>query len=333
MTDFTGNLIAQAHGTRVSIDHLVQHGRVEEADAERAQVRVRIGDPDNPQGSLLTGWILWAPLAASDNHVTQWDMPAVGETVMVVCPSGNVANAVVALREWGRFGHPPITPQIPHPFRPGVHPVVAAPDTPDLDDEELQAERPRRGAQSIRLWGDGSWVRYDRIAGELLAVMRDGTVLRYHSDQKLLDVTVFDGSIMRYEAAGPTQEPEQDRAPAPEGTGDESEPPQAPARNREVGRLEINIIGDVKLRASRNMSIEADGWMSIMAQEDLQVRSDQRAVVSGASAARLQSPAGGVSVVGEGGDTYIAGNAMVWYYTAGDLPGGLRGDVDFDARI
>lgn len=78
-TDF-----AMAEGVRTA-ENAIRIGTVEELDADIARVRIKIGD-------LLTDWIPWLTHRAG-NDVSWW-CPSKGEQMLVLSPSGDLAQAV-----------------------------------------------------------------------------------------------------------------------------------------------------------------------------------------------------------------------------------------------
>lgn len=71
----------------------IKRGTVHEADYEKARVRVLVGDPDDDEGHLITGW-LPMPGARSRND-SEWHPLEVGEGVIVLSESGELQNGVV----------------------------------------------------------------------------------------------------------------------------------------------------------------------------------------------------------------------------------------------
>jgi phage baseplate assembly protein V len=71
----------------------IKFGTVHEADYARARLRVLIGDEDDPDGHLITGW-LPMPGARARND-TDWHPLEVGERVAVLSESGETQNGVV----------------------------------------------------------------------------------------------------------------------------------------------------------------------------------------------------------------------------------------------
>ncbi len=68
--------------------NIVRLGTVEEADFDKARVRIRCGD-------MLTGWLPWLTGRAGKDK--DWWAPDIGEQVMVLSPSGEPAQGVVLL--------------------------------------------------------------------------------------------------------------------------------------------------------------------------------------------------------------------------------------------
>jgi phage baseplate assembly protein V len=71
----------------------IEVGKVHEVDYAKAKVRVMIGDEDDDEGHLVTGW-LPMPGARSKND-SDWHPLEVGEGVVVLAPSGELQNGVV----------------------------------------------------------------------------------------------------------------------------------------------------------------------------------------------------------------------------------------------
>ena len=68
------------------LNNILRVGNVAEVDHERARCRVAIGD-------LKTAWLKWFTDAASDDST--WWAPKIGEQVMVLSPSGEMAQGAV----------------------------------------------------------------------------------------------------------------------------------------------------------------------------------------------------------------------------------------------
>jgi phage baseplate assembly protein V len=69
------------------ISNAIRYGKVAEADYEKALIRVELQD-----GELLSDWIPWITLRAGGDQF--WWAPEVGEVMLLLAPSGELANAV-----------------------------------------------------------------------------------------------------------------------------------------------------------------------------------------------------------------------------------------------
>ncbi len=143
-----------------NIHSLVRYGVVEQADYLKRVLRVRIGRKEDPGGSILTGWIPFMADRALNLGSATWDPPEVGENVTLLCPSGEINEAIVLNgARYGTLGIPP----------------VAIP----------------RGTVHRRQFVDGTFLEYDRLHSRLRAFfLITGTTLEYDQlNQKLfLDV-------------------------------------------------------------------------------------------------------------------------------------------------
>lgn len=71
------------------LENLIRIGTIAEVDvADASAPRVRVQD-----GDLLTGWVPFGALRAGTARV--WSVPTVGEQVLLLSPSGDMASAVV----------------------------------------------------------------------------------------------------------------------------------------------------------------------------------------------------------------------------------------------
>jgi phage baseplate assembly protein V len=68
------------------ISNLIRIGTVEEVDVDAVCVRVKSGDN-------LTGWIHWISTRAGTTKI--WNPPTIGEQVVLLSPSGDLAQALV----------------------------------------------------------------------------------------------------------------------------------------------------------------------------------------------------------------------------------------------
>jgi phage baseplate assembly protein V len=69
------------------LSNVIRYGVVAEADYAQALIRLELQD-----GELLTDWIPWVTLRAGPDRF--WWAPEVGEVMLVLAPSGELANAV-----------------------------------------------------------------------------------------------------------------------------------------------------------------------------------------------------------------------------------------------
>ena len=67
--------------------NFIRYGVVAEADYEKGLLRVELQD-----GELLSDWIPWITLRAGNDRF--WWAPEVGEVMLLLAPSGELANAV-----------------------------------------------------------------------------------------------------------------------------------------------------------------------------------------------------------------------------------------------
>lgn len=68
------------------INNLVRIGTVTEVDVARARARVKAGDN-------VTGWQPW--VSARTGTTLEWNPPTVGEQVVLLSPSGDLAQAII----------------------------------------------------------------------------------------------------------------------------------------------------------------------------------------------------------------------------------------------
>jgi phage baseplate assembly protein V len=69
------------------IQNLICYGKVVEADYPNEVVKVEISGRES-------AWLRWAENSAAGDR--SWDAPEIGEQVVVLCPSGNPANGIIA---------------------------------------------------------------------------------------------------------------------------------------------------------------------------------------------------------------------------------------------
>lgn len=150
----------------------IKFGVVAEADYATAKVRVKIGDEDDEEGHLVTGWLPMAGGRARGD--SDWHPLEVGERVMVLSESGELQNGMV--------------------LPAGLY----------SDDDPAPGDK-------AGLWrkkfGDDGKIEYDRDTGEFMveaiakATIKVGDTIAEVSDGKVLleiagtSVEVTDGTI------------------------------------------------------------------------------------------------------------------------------------------
>lgn len=113
------------------VSDVVRHGTVVEADYSKspARLRVGIGDPDDAEGYIKTGW-----LPMKTGRSDEWNPLKVGESVTVIAEGGELQNGVV----------------LPGSITNEDHPNVG-------DRADLYRKR----------FGDGGEIEYDETSGTL----------------------------------------------------------------------------------------------------------------------------------------------------------------------
>lgn len=115
---------------------LINVGRVAELDPEAARVRVEFGD-------ILTDWLPWLTARAGTDRT--WWAPEPGEQVLILAPSGELAQAVV-LPAIYRDAYP--APE-DSPDRPGIIFADGAAVQYDRESHALWAHLPAGGTITI----------------------------------------------------------------------------------------------------------------------------------------------------------------------------------------
>ena len=113
------------------IENLVRLGTIAEVDVVKARARVKSGE-------LLTTWLPWLALRAGADR--EWNPPTVGEQVLLLSPSGQLAQGIVLT---GLFS------------------------------ETNPANGDRTGLHRTT-YRDGAVIEYDSLASHLRAVLPDG---------------------------------------------------------------------------------------------------------------------------------------------------------------
>lgn len=137
---------------------LVKVGRVVEVDYSAALARVGIGDEEDPEGYVLTGWIPWKGGRAGGD--TEWHPPEVGEVVEVHSEGGELQNGII---------------------QPGA-----------LYTEESPAPGDRAGLWRKR-FKDGAIIEYDRETHEMTLDATDAGAVTLRAGG--CEVTLRDGVI------------------------------------------------------------------------------------------------------------------------------------------
>lgn len=122
---------------------LINVGRVADLDEQTARVRVEFGE-------ILTDWLPWLTTRAGADRT--WWAPEPGEQVLILAPSGELAQAVV-LPALYRNDHPP----------PG-----------------------NTRTQSTTVYADGTRVTYDRDKKELSAHLAGSATVNVTTDTELI---------------------------------------------------------------------------------------------------------------------------------------------------
>lgn len=167
MTTPIAELAAVVDTTYRQVHQLIQFAIVDEVDYSRGLARLRIGHPEVPGEGLVSSWRPWLLAASHDASSVTWDAPQRGERVLIVCPSGLIANAVIVGRMLSSVAAPP------------------------------GAEEVRR-VTTMRQWGDGALLQYDRgRRGELRWQSRDGTTIRHSVEDDMMEIRRPDGSRLQ----------------------------------------------------------------------------------------------------------------------------------------
>lgn len=121
------------------LENLIRLGTI--AEVQHVPPRVRVST-----GELLTTWLPWIALRAGADQ--DWDPPTDGEQVVLLSPSGQLANGVVLT---GLFS------------------------------DQIPANGDRAGLRR-RTYGDGAVIEYDSVAHHLRAVLPAGGTSEVISD-------------------------------------------------------------------------------------------------------------------------------------------------------
>lgn len=77
---------------------LARLARVTAVDLAAATCTVALGDPDDDDGEVISAALRWTAPRAGALRV--WAPPTVGEQVLLICPEGDLAQAVVVAGLW-----------------------------------------------------------------------------------------------------------------------------------------------------------------------------------------------------------------------------------------
>ncbi|MFM2090900.1 MAG: hypothetical protein RLZZ127_1389 [Planctomycetota bacterium] len=128
--------------------NVARMGVVQEVDLAAARVRVAIG-------TMLTGWIPWLTQGAGGGSIS-WRPPSTGEQVMILSPSGDMAQGVAI---------------------PAVYRATYAPPS-------------NLGTKHIEVFADGTEIEYDLAAHKLKATVAGEVELQATGPVKLTAPTV-----------------------------------------------------------------------------------------------------------------------------------------------
>jgi phage baseplate assembly protein V len=83
--------------------NIAKAGRVVQADYPKALVKVGIGDPEDPEDYIITGWL---PMAGGRSD--EWNPLRIGEAVLVLAESGELENGIVTPGSIYNEDHPAV---------------------------------------------------------------------------------------------------------------------------------------------------------------------------------------------------------------------------------
>ena len=168
------------------LENLVRIGTVAEVDPDQARVRVKYGE--TPDGDpVLTGWLRWMPSRAGEDRT--WWSPSMGEQVMILSPSGELAAGVV-LPALYQQGHP--APE----SDPGKHVTLyrdGARIEYDASAHRLKAELPGGGSAElvadggVSITGDVTVTGNVTVTGDVAVTGRIDATKDIESEKKVLD--------------------------------------------------------------------------------------------------------------------------------------------------
>lgn len=77
------------------VSELIREGTIASVDLAARRCTVRFGDEDDEDGGATTPPIRW--LAGRCGKTRKWSPPSEGEQVVLLCPDGQIANAIALL--------------------------------------------------------------------------------------------------------------------------------------------------------------------------------------------------------------------------------------------
>ncbi|MBL5919771.1 phage baseplate assembly protein V [Lelliottia amnigena] len=136
MADYETSVLAQ------QIARLIRFGTVHSVQASPPRCRVSFGIDPVTNTEHKTGWLSWSAMV--DDTASEWRMPAVGASVMVLSPGGNTTGGLV--------------------FPAGY-----------TDDRTPPSEEP---GQHVTRYSDGAIVSYDTQAHSMAVSLPDGGTVK-----------------------------------------------------------------------------------------------------------------------------------------------------------
>lgn len=142
---------AIAESVRVA-ENMIRIGTVQELDATAARVRIKIGD-------LLTDWLPWLVQRAGDD--VSWWCPSVGEQMLILSPSGDLAQGVCL---------------------PAIYSDAKPANSNNPDKHKIT-------------YADGAVIEYDKVAHVLTVNLPEGGVVNVIADVNVTGNIVASGNI------------------------------------------------------------------------------------------------------------------------------------------
>ena len=137
------------------VANIVRLGTVEEVDGGSARVRVRYGE------TALSRWLPWVTARAGEDR--SWWAPEVGEQVLILAPSGDLAKGIVVAGVY-RSEHP--APES-DPDKHAIHYSDGAVIEYDRSAHRLKADLPEGGGAKVTADGGVTITGDVMISGDL----------------------------------------------------------------------------------------------------------------------------------------------------------------------